>query len=155
MRKLIVNGHLGADPEVKTTKNGNKYTTFRMANSEYTDENNATYWFNVTVWDTFLQNWCINNLKKGSFVLVDGEYSNRLYTSNKTGAYDIGNDIRAASVHFGGGSKRDGETPSNDNTPATDKPQKTYDFQQKVVETIKTTPQSGELISSDDDELPF
>lgn len=89
MRKLIVTGRLGGDPEVKTTKNGTAYTTFRIANQEYGDEN--TSWITVTVWDSAQQNFC-KNLKKGSSVIIDGDYTDRIYISNKNKQPETGRD---------------------------------------------------------------
>ena len=97
MRKISVQGHLGGDPEIKTTKNGTAYTTFRIANTEYGEENPT--WMTVTVWDSAQQNFC-KNLKKGSGVIVDGDYSDRIYVSTKTNQPEIGRDIRSHAIYF-------------------------------------------------------
>lgn len=118
MRKMIVSGHLGNDPEVKTTNRGTQYTTFRIANHEYTDGENVTYWFTVTVWEPTLQNFC-KSLKKGSLVYVDGEYTDRTYLSNKTNTTDVGRDLRATAIYFGqGGGKREDDTQAGQTAPA-------------------------------------
>lgn len=142
---MIVTGHLGNDPEVKTTKGGTPYTTFRIANSEYGDAENSTYWFTVTVWESGLQNFC-KSLKKGSLVIVDGDYSNRIYTSNKTGAAEIGNDLRASSIHFGGGAKRE------DTDNAAQKPAATAPAPQPAASA--PAPAANAEPAADDD-LPF
>ena len=145
---MIVNGHLGNDPEVKTTKSGAAYTTFRIANSEYGDPENSAYWFTVTVWDSGLQNFC-KSLKKGSFIIIDGDYSNRIYTSNKTGAAEIGNDLRATSIYFGGGAKRD-ENESGNNQASASKPAASTPAPQPAA----PAPTSDAAPAADDD-LPF
>ncbi len=118
MRKMIVSGHLGNDPEVKTTNRGTQYTTFRIANHEYTDAEGVTYWFTVTVWEPTLQNFC-KSLKKGSLVYVDGEYTDRTYISNKTNTTDVGRDLRATAIYFGqGGGKRDDDAQTAPSAPA-------------------------------------
>lgn len=159
MRKMIVSGHLGNDPEVKTTNRGTKYTTFRIANHEYTDAEGVTYWFTVTVWEPTLQNFC-KSLKKGSLVYVDGEYTDRTYTSNKTGQVDVGRDLRATAIYFGqGGGKRDEDT----NTEPADVPE-TAPVQEAVTpkpakpaKATKSAP-APEMPPADnggDDDLPF
>lgn len=148
MRKLIVTGHLGGDPEVKTTKHGTNYTTFRIGSTEYGEEN--TSWISVTVWDSALQNFC-KNLKKGSNVIIDGDYTDRIYTSNKTGATEIGRDIRANAIYFGA-------TPKKDDTdaPVETKQNNPVETPKQVV-TPKTTVVNTQQVATieSDDELPF
>lgn len=159
MRKMIVSGHLGNDPEIKTTNRGTQYTTFRIANHEYTDAEGVTYWFTVTVWDINLQNFC-KSLKKGSLVYVDGELTDRTYTSNKTGQVDVGRDLRATAIYFGQGGKRDDDTqttpaqaapaqaaPASAPEPETPAPAKAKASKAKTVNT--------EASDTADDDLPF
>ncbi len=117
LRNLTLTGHLGNDPEVKTTSNGRQYTTFRLANHVYTDPENTTYWYTITVWDTGLQKLC-QSFKKGSYVYVIGLPTDRTYKSNKTGMDEIGRDIRAESAGFVGGNKRDDDAQAGQTAPA-------------------------------------
>lgn len=156
MRKMIVSGHLGNDPEVKTTNRGTKYTTFRIANHEYGDAEGVTYWFTVTVWEQTLQNFC-KSLKKGSLAYIDGEYTDRTYTSNKTGQVEVGHDLRATAIYFGqGGGKRDDST----NTESADI-HDTVHVQEPVTPTQVKVTQTTQTIemppanNEGDDDLPF
>ena len=161
MRKIIVSGHLGANPEIKTTSRGTQYTTFRLANHEYSDGENVTYWFTITVWEPSLQKLC-ENLKKGSLVYVDGLLTDRVYMSNKTGQYDVGRDIRAVSIDFGLGGKRDDDSqgaqpqtsvkPANEPTPETPAQPVT---EATATKPAKTKPAAEPAANSDEDDLPF
>lgn len=150
-RTMSVMGFLGSDPEVKTTKNGTSYTTFRLANTAYGDAEGQTTWFTVTVWDATKQKLC-QTLKKGSCVEVEGDYSDRTYTSNKTGQTEVGRDIIANSIYFGP-SRREEDNNSNGNvvqktTTATSTPK-------EVVKTMPVTNTGTSEISTGEDELPF
>jgi single-strand DNA-binding protein len=168
MRKMIVSGHLGMDPEIKTTNRGTQYTTFRIANHEYADAEGVTYWFTVTVWEPSLQNFC-KSLKKGSLVYVDGEYTDRTYTSNKTGQIDVGRDLRATAIYFGqGGGKREDDSQVAQTAPMQETPMQTTSEQaQDVAQTsditeakktrgkTKSQPAAPEPSDAENDDLPF
>ena len=162
MRSITVTGHLGNDPELKTTSNGRQYTTFRLANHEYTDAEGVTYWYTVTVWDSGLQKWC-QSLKKGSNVYVIGLPTDRTYKSTKTGTDEIGRDIRANDVGFIGGNKRDDdvqagqtapaqEAPINESAPVQKAPAKAKPA--KATNTV-STPVAEPASDGADDDLPF
>lgn len=162
MRSITVTGHLGNDPEVKTTSNGRQYTTFRLANHEYTDQENVTYWYTVTVWDSGLQKWC-QSLKKGSNVYVIGLPTDRTYKSTKTGTDEIGRDIRANDVGYIGGNKRDDDVQAGQTAPAQAAPiQESAPVQEapakaKPAKAAKaaTAPVAEAVPDSADDDLPF
>lgn len=116
IRRIEIDGFLGTNPEVKTTSNGHQYTTFRVANRVYGDAENVTYWFSVTVWDSGLQKFC-QSLKKGSAVVVLGNYTDRTYKSNATGMDEIGRDIRAISIDFPSVGRRDDDTQTAQTAP--------------------------------------
>ena len=126
MRFLTVTGHLGADPEFKSTKNGATYASFRLANNEFEDKDEngsqVTYWYTVFVWDSALQNLC-KVLKKGSSITVVGRVSDRVYISQRTGMPEIGRDIKASMIFFNTGMRKDDEDqashePSKQQQPA-------------------------------------
>jgi len=157
MRTIFVSGHLGNDPEVKTTSSGRQFTTFRLANHEYNDPENVTYWYSITVWDSGLQKWC-QSLKKGSNVYVVGTPTDRTYTSTKTGHDEIGRDIRAIDVQYYGGLRRD-----DDAQDAQTAPMQTVPSQEPVQEAApkKAAPKKAAPTpepvpeSTADDDLPF
>ena len=165
MRKITVTGHLGADPEMKSTRNGVNYVSFRIGNNEYSDD--TTYWFSVSVWDTTLQNFCLKNLKKGSGVAIYGHYNDRLYTNPKTNQPEISRDILAKDIDFYSIGKKEngGNTQSQYQQPL--QPQAQPNIQQNnidlhrlgnvdmVVESTSTNSQSFSTNNYNDDDLPF
>lgn len=117
---MSIMGRLGADPQIKETRNGIPYVQFRLANNAFGDPEGTTYWFTVTVWDGRCMNMA-KKLKKGSLVEVDGDYSDRVYTNNNTGKMEIGRDLSATAIYFAGAPK-DENNPNSMRTepPATD-----------------------------------
>ena len=67
-------GHLGADPEVRTTPSGQKVTTFRLAVNSRKGKEDVTVWWKVTIWgDQFDR--MMPYIKKGSGLMIVGEMS--------------------------------------------------------------------------------
>lgn len=147
-RKLFVDGHLGNAPETKKTTRGTEYVTFRLANRIYTDPEDTTYWYTITVWDPAKQKWCMNNLKKGSFVEVSGDVTDRSYTSTKTNQSEIGRDITADYIGFCGAPRRE-----DDNQTAQTAPQESP-VQVAPSDAKPVTPSAPKEASADND-LPF
>ena len=117
IRRIEFDGFLGTNPEVKTTSNGHQYTSFRVANRVYGDAENVTYWFSVTVWDASLQKFC-QSLKKGSAVVILGNYTDRTYKSNVTGQEEISRDVRAIAIDFPSVGRREDDTQAAQTAPA-------------------------------------
>lgn len=116
IRRIEFDGFLGTNPEVKTTSNGHQYTSFRVANRVYGDAENVTYWFSVTVWDASLQKFC-QSLKKGSAVVILGNYNDRTYKSNVTGQEEISRDVRAIAIDFPSVGRREDDTQAAQTAP--------------------------------------
>ncbi|MBS1650912.1 MAG: single-stranded DNA-binding protein [Bacteroidetes bacterium] len=81
-------GNLGSTPELKTFENGNKLLKFSLAtNEEYKTQRGEsatdTQWHNISVWGKLAEN-LESQLKKGSFVSVEGRISTRSY-NDKSG----------------------------------------------------------------------
>lgn len=79
-------GHLGSDPMVKTSTNGTKVSTIRLATKdlfknkagEWVDE---TQWHTIVIWgnlNTVVEMYC----QKGSELLVEGKLTYREYEDN-------------------------------------------------------------------------
>lgn len=149
MRKLIVTGRLGGDPEVKLTQSNKNYTTFRVASQEYGEEN--TMWFTVTVWDSALQHFC-TNLKKGTSVIIDGDYSDHTYVSKISNQVEISRDIRANSVYFGALPLKDDSNMAQQPTVTTQPVQAAPTTQKQSKAKAAVAEQAP---SVDDDDLPF
>jgi single-strand DNA-binding protein len=77
LNRIQLIGHLGKDPEVRTTTQGKKVSTFTLAvsrrwkNSSGEDKE-STDWFNVEAWG-HLGEVCKQYLRKGRLVFLEGQ----------------------------------------------------------------------------------
>jgi len=83
INSVNISGHLGADPEVRTTQSGTQMMSFRMAvNKRKRDQNGEWYdyanWVGVVVFGNRVD-WLSKELRKGKLVYVSGELSFRSY----------------------------------------------------------------------------
>jgi single-strand DNA-binding protein len=81
--RVLLIGHLGKDPELKTFDSGKQKAAFPLATSEsYKDKNGDkvedTHWHNVIAWESQAK-LAENFLKKGSQVAVEGKLTHRKY----------------------------------------------------------------------------
>ena len=79
--KVILIGHLGADPEGRYTKNGRSTVSFSVATNEVWknasgDSKEHTEWHNVDAWDK-LADFSNDFLYKGQLVAVEGVLRSR------------------------------------------------------------------------------
>ena len=103
MNKIIVIGHLGRDPEMRYTPNGQAVTSFSVASSRrYTtssgEQKEETEWFNVSAWGK-LGETCNQYLTKGKQVYLEGRLSSRTYQT-QSGETRHSNDINVTDVQF-------------------------------------------------------
>jgi single-stranded DNA-binding protein len=158
MRTIIVTGNLAADPAILTKQDGTNYTKLRIGNHEYSDgKDGNTKWFTVFYPRT---DGIINALKKGSGVLVMGDYADNIYQSQTRGA-DIDRIITAHKIDFfSTGTKHDdsqqpqqgqGKTVSTDTAPA---PAETKPATAKKSTAKVPTPPPAPAADGVDD-LPF
>jgi single-strand DNA-binding protein len=83
VNKVILVGHLGKDPEVRTLESGAKVATFSLATTEtYRNKEGQkveqTEWHNIVVWRG-LAEVVEKYLKKGKEVYIEGRIRNRSY----------------------------------------------------------------------------
>lgn len=81
LNKVMLTGHLGADPEMRYTAQGSAVTTFRVASgrawkSSDGSQHDDTEWFRVVAWDK-LGEICNQYLTKGTRVYVEGRLQTR------------------------------------------------------------------------------
>ena len=103
MNKIIVIGHLGRDPEMRYTPNGQGVTSFSIASSrKYTtssgEQREETEWFNCSAFGK-LADTCNQYLTKGKQVYVEGRLSSRTYQT-QSGETRHSNDINVTDVQF-------------------------------------------------------
>ena len=87
MNRATLMGYLGADAEVRTGKNNQKFTTFSLATkTSYKDKESGEYishteWHRCIVFGKFGE--FAASLKKGAHVSVEGEIRHAEYTPKK------------------------------------------------------------------------
>ncbi|WP_375655677.1 single-stranded DNA-binding protein, partial [Bartonella sp. AA83SXKL] len=83
LNKVILIGHLGANPESKTMSTGIEVVNFRMATSEsYIDKAtnkriDKTEWHSIVVFNPHLAKVALQYLNKGSKVYIEGRLQTR------------------------------------------------------------------------------
>jgi single-strand DNA-binding protein len=91
----VLVGHLGKNPEVKSTPTGKFVCEFSMATSRGEGEKKFTSWHNVQCWGTMAQ--AVGNLRKGDAVIVVGEMQTRSW-ENKSGQKQYKTFLAASTV---------------------------------------------------------
>jgi len=140
VNKVILVGHLGADPEMRHTQSGTAVTSFRIATTErYNDKSGErqerTEWHRIVTWAK-LAEICNNYLRKGKQVYIEGRLQTRQW-EDQSGNTRYTTEVVANNMVMLG---RAGDV-SND-VPA----------QQSPPDTVAQESSSG---GSDDDDLPF
>ena len=87
LNKTILIGHLGADPDVRTTANGGTMARFSVATAEHwTDKQtrerrSATTWHNIIAWDKKAE-LAGKMLHKGDLAYIEGKLKRNKYTDS-------------------------------------------------------------------------
>ena len=83
VNKVILVGHVGKDPEIRSTQAGKKIASLSVATSERWKDNNSGEWRERTEWHRVI---CFNDglsgvveryIKKGSMVYIEGQLQTR------------------------------------------------------------------------------
>ena len=103
LNKVMIIGHLGADPELRYTQSGSPVATLRVATDEsYTDKDGnrveRTEWHRIVVFQRAAEN-CNQYLHKGSLVYVEGRLQTRKW-QDQNGQDRYSTEIRADRVQF-------------------------------------------------------
>lgn len=110
VNKVILVGHLGQDPEVRTTPSGTTVTTVRVATSEqWTDRatgerKESTEWHTVVLWGR-LGEVAGEYLAKGSQVYIEGKLKTEKWQA-KDGTDRYSTKIQAQELVMLGGGKQ-------------------------------------------------
>lgn len=135
-------GRLGADSELRNSKNGkSQFVSMRVASNDFIGGENVTTWVNV-IWSGERAVKMQEHMKKGSFVNIWGTLRTSLYDT-KNGEKAVSIDIFADRVDFVNSGS--GGTQSNDAT--TD----TGTFKQKEAEMATAAAATTDAA----DDLPF
>jgi len=111
MNKIIIIGHLGRDPELKYTPQGQGVTSFSVASSrKYKtaagEQREETEWFNCSAWGK-LAEVCNQYLTKGKQVYVEGRLKSRTYQA-QNGETRVSLEVSVTEVQFLGGGQGQG-----------------------------------------------
>ena len=151
MRKITISAHVVSNAEVKSSKSdGQPYLSLRVANNEFKGKSN-----NEDVYDTHYYSVTSFNKKdialakyftKGSRLIIDGRYSDSIYTNPETNRVSINRNIIASDIFFNGEKHKDNAANANSQQA------------QNIVRNVqimqqKPQPQVAQLIN--DDDLPF
>lgn len=99
MKKIIIAGFLGQDPETRATKDGKTVCNLNVGVDNGKGEQKQTLWVRVSAWGK-LGDCCARFLHKGSFVVVSGDPDVESYTS-KQGEAKATLTIFAENIDFG------------------------------------------------------
>lgn len=102
VNKVILIGHLGADPELSTTQGGTSLAKFRIATTETWKDRTTgerqerTEWHSIVAWDKLAQ-ICGEYLHKGKMVYVEGSLQTRSW-DDQSGQKRYKTEIKANNV---------------------------------------------------------
>jgi single-strand DNA-binding protein len=108
VNKVILIGHLGADPEMRSTPGGVPIARLRLATSEsWTDKSSGqrqekTEWHTVIAWDR-LAGICERYLGKGRLIYVEGALQTRSWDDKDSGQKRYATEIKARDIRMLGG----------------------------------------------------
>lgn len=142
LNKVIIIGHMGKDPEVRTMQNGNRVMSFSVATSEIWkdkvsgERKERTEWHNVVIMNQQAIGFAEGALHKGSLVMVEGKLQTRKWQGND------GGDRYTTEVVVG---QYEGKVLALDRQPKDGK-------QEEVEHGHETAPTQPSMI---DDEIPF
>ena len=106
VNKVILVGHLGADPEIRYTPGGQPVANFSLATSEsWTDKSgqrqDKTEWHRIVVWRK-LAELCGEYLAKGRQIYLEGKIKTRSW-EDRDGNKRYTTEIEAQDIRFLGG----------------------------------------------------
>lgn len=85
MKKIIVTGNVGRDPELRADQNGSQFATFSVGVSVGTKQNPKTDWVDISC-NGKLADVARNYIKKGSKLLIEGFPSVNAYINKENKA---------------------------------------------------------------------
>lgn len=112
MRSITIDGRLGKDAEVGTTRNGRQYLKFNVANNDFVSGNTVTEWYSVTTFDPYMIENFPKRLMKGRYVIVTGKPDTEVKVDQNRNVW-LNHYIRATAIDtpsFGDRKKEDGST---------------------------------------------
>lgn len=99
INRVIVAGHLCADPDVRATQSGLSVASLRLAINEKVRDRERTIFIDVTAWDK-TADFCRNYLSKGRNILVEGRLRMDQWQDRETGSNRTKIGITAERIYF-------------------------------------------------------
>ena len=97
VNKVVLVGHVGADPELRKLPGDVSVTSFSLATSEMIKKNGVkveqTDWHQIIMWRT-LADVAVRLLKKGKLVFIEGKLKTRAY-EDKDGVHRYTTEVVA------------------------------------------------------------
>lgn len=111
MKKMIVTGNVGRDPEMRADQTGNMFATFSIGVSVGTKQNPKTDWIDISCNDK-LADLAKNYIKKGSKLLIEGFPTAHAYIDKENKAVGVMR-LTARNIEFIGNAPHDDSTSSH------------------------------------------
>jgi len=154
VNKVILLGHLGADPELRHTPSGQAVANLRIAtNDRFQRDGNwedRTEWHRVVVWAKLAER-CNQYLKKGSQVYLEGRIQTQKW-QDKEGHDRYTTEVVAFTVQFLGAAG-EGRGGGGGFPPHPADREDAGDAQQSAQQAPESEKKSGD--SGGDDDFPF
>lgn len=148
-------GNLGADAELKTTKDGKQFLTFSIATDTFVKGNKERVWFRASLFDERRSVELATKLKSGSHVYVSGTLNSHIYY-NSNGDASISRNLNVYNIEFVSSSRQ--ENKENTETPQTMAHTEISCgvLEKPTISTPQTTPiPTMSVAEPTDDSLPF
>lgn len=124
LNKVTLIGRLGADPEVKDTRDGKPFAKLSLATTEKWKDRGGqrqekTEWHRITIWNEGLVGVAEQYLRKGSQVYIEGKLQTSKYQKNGEDRYSTeivlqGFDAKLVMLDSRRGGSGGGDTDSGD-----------------------------------------
>jgi single-strand DNA-binding protein len=88
MNRVMLRGNVGADPEIRRTKDGRPIANLRLATTESWKDKQSGEWNDKTEWHTIviftegLAKLCEERVRKGAFIAIEGALTTRKWQDN-------------------------------------------------------------------------
>lgn len=115
MKKIILTGNVGRDPEMRSDQDGNQFASFSLGVSVGTKQNPKTDWVDVSC-NGKLADTVRTYVKKGSKLLIEGFPSVNAYINKENKA--VGTlRVYVNNLEFIGSKREDSSTDDYSNSP--------------------------------------
>ena len=150
VKKVILLGNLGRDPEVRAMQNGDKIIQLSVATSDRWkdkstgEQRERTEWHRVVIFNDALGKIAEQYLKKGSTVYLEGQLQTRKWTDQQSGQEKYTTEV--VLQRYRGELTLLGSRPEN---------QISNDQQNAEIDQSNQISLSDDIASDLDDEIPF